>query len=138
MQITYGRRLQILSIYTMNLEAAVVKIIKEPIIIKMQKELPFKKITSTSRQSESDRPIFWANKPTSYVQRTLKYDEIPNGRWGNRNSPAFGEGFENKKSYGRFVSYAERFKSINLDEKRKFWVSTCRSLKDLSKIFMII
>jgi hypothetical protein len=135
MQITYIR---ISSIYTMNLGAAVVKIIKESVIMKMQKDLPFKKITSTSRQRESDRPIFWASKPTSYVQRTLKYDEIPNGRWVNKNSPAFGAGFENEESLGGFVSYAERFKSINLNEKRKFWGSTCRSLKDLSKIFMII
>ena len=106
--------------------------------MKMQKDLPFKKITSTSKQIESDRSIFWASKPASYVQKTLKYDEIPNGRWGNRNSPAFGAGFENEESLGGFVSYAERFKSINLDEKIKFWGSTCRSLKDLSKVLMII
>ena len=76
MQITYGRRS---SIYTMNLGAAVVKIIKKSVIMKMQKDLPFKKITSRSKQSESDRPIFWASKLTSFVQRTLKYDEFPNG-----------------------------------------------------------
>jgi len=70
------------------------------------------------------------------VQRTLKWDEFPNGRWGDSKSPAFGAGFEDEESLGGFVSYTKRFKSINLDEKRKFWGSTCRSLKDLSKIFV--
>lgn len=74
------------------------------------------------------RPIFWANKPTSYVQRTLKWDEFPNGRWGDSKSPAFGAGFEDEESLGGFVSYTKRFKSINLDEKRKYWGNTCRSL----------
>lgn len=37
------------------------------------------------------RPIFWANRRKSYVNRTETWDEFPNGRWGNSQSPAFGE-----------------------------------------------
>lgn len=37
------------------------------------------------------RPIFWANRPKSYLQRTMSWDEFPNGRWGDGRSPAFGD-----------------------------------------------
>ena len=41
--------------------------------------------------NEEVRPINWANRPQSYIQRTLAWDEFPNGRWGDGRSPAFGE-----------------------------------------------
>ena len=41
--------------------------------------------------TEQVRPINWANRPKSYVQRTEDWDEFPNGRWGDATSPAFGE-----------------------------------------------
>jgi hypothetical protein len=37
------------------------------------------------------RPIFWANRPKSYMVRTNSWDEFPNGRWGDSRSPAYGE-----------------------------------------------
>lgn len=46
---------------------------------------------SSKRRSETIRPIFWANRPTSYLSRTTDWDEFPNGRWGSSESPAFGE-----------------------------------------------
>ena len=57
-----------LHFYTMNLEAAVVKIIKGLGILDRQKDLPFKK--SSKRLQEEVRPIFWAIKPKSYISRT--------------------------------------------------------------------
>lgn len=44
-----------------------------------------------TRSKEDVRPIFWANRPKSYLQRTATWDEFPNGRWGDSRSPAFGE-----------------------------------------------
>jgi len=44
-----------------------------------------------SRQQEDVRPINWANRPKSYIKRTVTWDEFPNGRWGDGRSPAFGE-----------------------------------------------
>jgi methylenetetrahydrofolate reductase (NADPH) len=41
--------------------------------------------------SEEVRPINWANRPKSYIKRTVHWDEFPNGRWGDNRSPAFGE-----------------------------------------------
>lgn len=40
---------------------------------------------------EDVRPINWANRPKSYIKRTVTWDEFPNGRWGDNRSPAFGE-----------------------------------------------
>lgn len=37
------------------------------------------------------RPIFWSNRPKSYLARTDAWDDFPNGRWGDLRSPAFGE-----------------------------------------------
>lgn len=41
--------------------------------------------------SEEVRPINWANRPKSYIKRTVGWDEFPNGRWGDNRSPAYGE-----------------------------------------------
>jgi methylenetetrahydrofolate reductase (NADPH) len=41
--------------------------------------------------SEEVRPINWANRPKSYIKRTVNWDEFPNGRWGDNRSPAYGE-----------------------------------------------
>ena len=43
------------------------------------------------REKEDVRPIFWANRTKSYVERTEAWDEYPNGRWGDHRSPAYGE-----------------------------------------------
>ena len=46
---------------------------------------------STRVAVEDVRPINWANRPKSYIKRTVDWDEYPNGRWGDGRSPAFGE-----------------------------------------------
>ena len=107
-----------LHFYTMNLEAAIIKIIQGLGIMKKGRELPFVTGTSPDRKTETVRPIFWANKPQSYFSRTLKWDEFPNGRWGDSKSPAFGDGFEDE-SIGGFLSYSKKFRTINIDEKKK-------------------
>lgn len=94
----------------MNLEAAVIKIIKGLGILNLKKELPFYKGHSTDRKKEEVRPIFWANKPSSYIYRTLKWDEFPNGRWGDSKSPSFGGGFENNDDIDGFISFSKKFK----------------------------
>ncbi|RYH26321.1 hypothetical protein EON65_14725 [archaeon] len=40
---------------------------------------------------EEVRPINWANRPKSYIKRTVNWDDYPNGRWGDNRSPAYGE-----------------------------------------------
>mmetsp|Transcript_16525 Transcript_16525/g.28077 ORF Transcript_16525/g.28077 Transcript_16525/m.28077 type:complete len:117 (-) Transcript_16525:948-1298(-) len=55
-----------LHFYTMNLEAAVIGVIKKLGILNTKKQLPFVKGTTEERRKEEVRPIFWANKPQSY------------------------------------------------------------------------
>lgn len=56
-----------LHFYTMNLEASVIKIVKGLGILDKHRNLPFIKGTEQKRQDEDVRPIFWANKPASYL-----------------------------------------------------------------------
>lgn len=91
--------------YTMNLETAVLKVIKGLKIIDTGRQLPFKK-DSSERKTEEVRPIFWSNKPTSYIEKTQTWDEFPNGRWGDSRSPAF-------NNDDGFVSYSKKFKTVN-------------------------
>ena len=114
--------------YTMNLETAVIKVIQKLNIIRTQKSLPFQ-TNSAERENEDVRPIFWSNKPTSYIEKTQTWDEYPNGRWGDSRSPAF-------NNDDGFVSYSKKFKNVNAVEKRKMWGQQCRTMEDISKIFV--
>lgn len=60
--------IRFLHFYTMNLETAVINIIKGLGILDKQKTLPFRK--PSTRLTEEVRPIFWAIKPKSYISRT--------------------------------------------------------------------
>jgi len=121
-----------LHFYTMNLEASIVKIIKGLGILNQKKMLPFIMGTSEERKSEDVRPIFWANKPQSYFQKTQDWDEFPNGRWGVSRSPAFG----GDDKTGGFVSYSKKFKSVNFEEKKKNWGQQCLSLGEVAAVFV--
>lgn len=53
--------------------------------------MPWKQSAAAQRLQEQIRPIFWSNRPRSYIARTVLWDEFPNGRWGSFDSPAFGD-----------------------------------------------
>jgi len=80
---------QFIHYYTMNLEASVIKIIEKNGTLDKKRALPFTKPTSERRADEEIRPIFWSNKPKSYINKTSTWDNFPNGRWGSSFSPAF-------------------------------------------------
>jgi len=82
-----------LHFYTLNLEKSVVQILQGlELVDEIHRPLPWKSVpTTNSRAREDVRPIFWANRPKSYMSRTESWDEFPNGRWGDSRSPAFGE-----------------------------------------------
>lgn len=79
--------------YTLNLENSVIGII-DKLNISPQTEsirsLPWRPATVEKRRNEDVRPIFWANRPKSYLNRTSTWDDYPNGRWGDSRSPAYG------------------------------------------------
>lgn len=100
-----------LHFYTMNLERGTRMLLEELNLVprvETVKPLPWRPVglliclqypllltdhqsLTPNRRSESIRPIFWANRPRSYVHRTENWDEYPNGRFGDSRSPAYGE-----------------------------------------------
>lgn len=79
--------------YSLNLEKSVMAIIDGLDLIPQTeaiRQLPWRPATVEKRHQEDVRPIFWANRPKSYLDRTSTWDAYPSGRWGDASSPAFG------------------------------------------------
>ena len=79
--------------YTLNLQSSVTRILEGLALtdgLSADRELPWRPSTLPARRDEDVRPIFWSNRPKSYLARTMDWDEFPNGRWGDRTSPSFG------------------------------------------------
>jgi methylenetetrahydrofolate reductase (NADPH) len=82
-----------LHFYTLNLESSVTEILQEISLLedcRSRRSMPWRASTVESRRSEEVRPIFWSNRPKSYLARTMSWDDFPNGRWGDNFSPTFG------------------------------------------------
>lgn len=81
--------------YTLNLERSVMAVLKTLGVeasMATRRALPWRGSRANLKGiSEDVRPINWANRPKSYIKRTVMWDEFPNGRWGDNRSPAFGE-----------------------------------------------
>jgi len=84
--------------YSMNLAEAVTSIIEGLGLLPKPnlRELSWQRHMAAGahlggRAQDEVRPIFWANRPASYTNRTHNWDEFPNGRWGDSRSPAYGE-----------------------------------------------
>ncbi|CAG2106170.1 unnamed protein product, partial [Medioppia subpectinata] len=79
-----------LHFYTMNREVATCAILKElGLMSQVSRPLPWWPTGNHKRAAEDVRPIYWSGRPRSYVCRTQSWDEFPNGRWGQVDSPAF-------------------------------------------------
>merc|ERR1719178_194178 len=79
-----------LHLYTLNLEKSATAICEKLGLVddSAVKEYPFNRSTGT-RGVESTRPIFWAQRTKSYVERTQGWNEFPDGRFGQRDETAF-------------------------------------------------
>ncbi|MBD3335353.1 MAG: methylenetetrahydrofolate reductase [Candidatus Eisenbacteria bacterium] len=84
-----------LHFYTLNLESSVSKILDRLGIVgdvRPMRSLPWRRSAMGTRNGEEDvRPIYWSNRPGSYLARTMDWDDFPNGRWGDSRSPSFGD-----------------------------------------------
>lgn len=115
--------------YTLNLEKSVLSILRglgvEDMTAKRRK-LPWRgSRTNLKGLNEDVRPINWANRPKSYIQRTVTWDEFPNGRWGDGRSPAFGE-----------LSNSHFFKSLGTKEERlQMWGDNPLCYEDIYDVF---
>lgn len=81
--------------YTLNLEQSVTMVLNN---LGVQDSLPLRRTfpwrgsrANLKGMAEEVRPINWANRPKSYIKRTVHWDEFPNGRWGDNRSPAYGD-----------------------------------------------
>merc|ERR1719498_1558211 len=120
-----------LHFYTLNLESAVMRIIDglqlRPEHVSTRK-LPWKQSVEDSRQNETVRPIFWANRPASYIKRTKVWDDFPNGRFGSRASPAYGDVTD------VFVSFSKESADKVKSERLLMWGAPT-DLKGLCGVF---
>lgn len=117
-----------LHLYTLNLEKSCLDILEglnlNPQSI--QRALPWKATANAHRIKEDVRPIFWSNRPISYVERTNEWDEFPNGRWGDSYSPAFGQ-LSDFHLLGIYSRPADKRKSL--------WGKEIESIEDVNRIF---
>jgi len=113
-----------LHFYTLNLEKSVHQILMGLNLAprELRRALPY----VAAREHEDVRPIFWSNRPQSYVHRTSSWDEFPNGRWGDSKSPAFGD----LTDYHLMSLHAT--KSF---DRLKSWNSTLNSPQDIFDVF---
>jgi len=121
-----------LHFYTLNLESSVLRII-EGLKIRAenvaQRKMPWTPSVCKDRKDEAVRPIFWANRPHSYIKRTQVWDDFPNGRFGNRASPAYGD-FEDV-----FSSFSKESAAKVKSERLAMW-GTPKSIDDISSVFV--
>jgi methylenetetrahydrofolate reductase (NADPH) len=115
--------------YTLNLEKSVFSILRSlgaEQTTACRRALPWRGSRSNlNGQSEDVRPINWANRTKSYIQRTETWDEYPNGRWGDGRSPAFGE-----------LSNYHFFKPMGTkDERLAMWGEAPIEYSDIYEIF---
>ncbi|WFD33066.1 methylenetetrahydrofolate reductase [NAD(P)H] [Malassezia sp. CBS 17886] len=115
-----------LHIYTMNLERGSRMLLEyldlTPSVHQLS-PLPWKPSLTPKRRDEGIRPIFWANRAKSYVNRTHTWDEFPNGRWGDARSPAYGD----VDAYGTQLRFSR-------DDALALWGEP-RSLADVEALF---
>lgn len=82
-----------LHFYTLNLESSVTEVLQQLNLLddcRSRRAMPWRASTVENRRSEEVRPIFWSNRPKSYLARTMSWDDFPNGRWGDNFSPTYG------------------------------------------------
>jgi len=117
-----------LHFYTLNLERSVTKTLEKLGLIASKKTgvLPWMQSQVARRQTETVRPIFWSNRPKSYLERTVHWDEFPNGRWGDSSSPAFGDLSDH---------HLLNFRTGKIEERRKIWGENPTKPVDIFGIF---
>lgn len=117
-----------LHLYTLNMDKSALGILANLGLIdttKIRRPLPWRPATNVLRTKENVRPIFWANRPRSYISRTIGWEQFPHGRWGDTRSPAYGA----LNDY-QFLRRRSRSKKI-LEE----WVVPLSSIEDIQEKF---
>jgi len=119
-----------LHMYTLNLEAATIQILKNLGLwcTEIVRPFPWRPSGNPARRyNETVRPIFWGGRPKSYIHRTLEWDEFPNGKWGD----SVHSEFSSVKDYSVFFLRSKTPKSQLLS----MWGEELHSEKDVWKVF---
>lgn len=106
-----------LHFYTLNLESAVTEVLQNLELLddcRTRRPMPWRASTVAHRRNEEVRPIFWSNRPKSYLARTLSWDDFPNGRWGDNFSPTFG-------SLNDYYIFRRSHDPVVRENRRKIW-----------------
>ncbi|KAJ7947419.1 Methylenetetrahydrofolate reductase [Quillaja saponaria] len=119
-----------LHLYTLNMEKSALGILMNLGLIeeaKILRSLPWRRPTNIFRVKEDVRPIFWANRPKSYISRTIGWDQYPHGRWGDSRNP----------SYGALTNY--QFMRPRARDKKLLeeWVVPLRNVEDIHERFKV-
>ncbi|KAG8061480.1 hypothetical protein GUJ93_ZPchr0003g17343 [Zizania palustris] len=121
--------IKILHLYTLNMEKSALGILMNLGLIeesKVSRSLPWRPPTNVFRVKEDVRPIFWANRPKSYISRTLGWDQYPHGRWGDSRNP----------SYGALTDYQFTRPRGHGKKLQEEWAVPLKSVEDISERFM--
>ncbi|KAG9443448.1 hypothetical protein H6P81_014788 [Aristolochia fimbriata] len=120
-----------LHLYTLNMEKSALAILKNLGLVdetKISRPLPWRRPANVFRVKEDVRPIFWANRPKSYIARTLGWDQYPRGRWGDSCNPSYGA-----LSDHQFMRPRARDKKLQEE-----WAVPLKSIEDIRDRFMNI
>ncbi|CAA6669209.1 unnamed protein product [Spirodela intermedia] len=117
-----------LHLYTLNMEKSALGILMNLGLIeesKISRSLPWRRPTNVFRVKEDVRPIFWANRPRSYIARTGGWEQYPRGRWGDSGNP----------SYGALTDY-QFMRPRSRDKKlQEEWGIPIKSIEDINERF---
>ncbi|PWA69450.1 methylenetetrahydrofolate reductase 1 [Artemisia annua] len=118
-----------LHLYTLNNEKSALAILTSLGLIseaKVSRPLPWRRPTNLFRLKEDVRPIFWANRPKSYITRTIGWEQYPHGRWGDASNASYGALTDHQ-----FMRPKARDKKIQEE-----WVVPLKKFDDISEKFM--
>ncbi|KAH1046971.1 hypothetical protein J1N35_037755 [Gossypium stocksii] len=117
-----------LHLYTLNMEKSALAILMNLGLIeesKISRSLPWRRPANVFRVKEDVRPIFWSNRPKSYITRTIGWDQYPHGRWGDSRSPSYGALTDHQ-----FMRPRARDKKLQED-----WATPLKSIDDIQEKF---
>ncbi|CAD7703242.1 unnamed protein product [Ostreobium quekettii] len=122
-----------LHMYTLNLERSAVSILEDMGLVNrdnLPRHFPWRPPTNVQRSGEAVRPIFWSNRPKSYIKRTADWDAFPSGRWGDSQSPAYGT-LNDYQFMRRHTSSEKR-----AQKAREAWGDVLSSVDDVKQVFV--
>uniref|UniRef100_A0A2P2KPK8 Methylenetetrahydrofolate reductase n=1 Tax=Rhizophora mucronata TaxID=61149 RepID=A0A2P2KPK8_RHIMU len=117
-----------LHLYTLNMERSALEILMNLSLIeesRIKRPLPWRPPTNVFRVKEDVRPIFWANRPKSYLSRTIGWDQYPHGRWGDSRNPSYG-------ALNDYQFMRPRARDKKLQEE---WGAPLKSVEDICEKF---